>query len=141
MNEGTLFQLRLIAIILVCTSSFRPIVLGSESNNGKVLPEGLKCEYRAKPLGLDALQPRLSWILKSTERGTHQSAYQILAASTLAHLDASNGDLWDSGKVVSENSLHVPYAGQALHSGQRVYWKVRLWNSDDNGGPYSPSAC
>jgi len=141
MNRDNLkSQMRLLAIILVFTSLFHSMASGSQSDGGKVRPEGLQCEYRTNPLGLDALQPRLSWIQKSRERGEHQSAYQILVASTLANLDSSNGDLWDSGKVVSGDSLHIPYAGQILHPGQRVYWKVRLWDGDSQAGNYSSSA-
>src|ERR1017187_5425294 len=44
--------------------------------------EGLKCEYRVNPLGLDTPQPRLSWLLESPRRGEKQTAYQVLAAST-----------------------------------------------------------
>src|SRR3569833_2843011 len=139
-RDNSKSPMRLLAILLVFTSLFQAMASGSQSHGGPVRPEGLQCEYRTNPLGLDALQPRLSWIQKSSERGEHQSAYQILVASTLANLDSSNGDLWDSGKVVSDDSLHIPYAGQILRPGQRVYWRVRLWDGDNQAGNYSPSA-
>ena len=98
----------------------------------------LRCEYLAAPLGLDATAPRLSWQLNSTERGSRQSAYQILVASTPERLAQNQGDLWDSGQVPGAESLQVAYAGQSLSSRQICYWKVRVW--DQNGAPQAWSA-
>jgi alpha-L-rhamnosidase len=88
----------------------------------------LTCEYRTNPLGIDVHQPRLSWQMQSDQRGARQTAYQILAAPTEASLEAGSDLLWNSGKVESEQSIHAPYRGSALVSGQRVYWKVRVWD-------------
>src|ERR1035441_9199541 len=102
--------------------------------------DGLKCEYRVSPLGLDTPQPRLSWLLESAERGQRQTAYQVLAASTAALLAKGKGDLWDSGKVSSGESVQVVYLGKALRLGQRVYWKVRAWDLKDKSSAYSSAA-
>ena len=102
--------------------------------------EGLKCEYRVNPLGLDTPQPRLSWLLESPQRGARQTAYQVLAATTTELLAKGNGDLWDSGKVSSSASLQVVYGGKPLRPGQRVYWKVRAWDRKDKSSAYSPAA-
>ncbi|RPI22731.1 MAG: hypothetical protein EHM70_23415 [Chloroflexota bacterium] len=99
----------------------------------------LTCEYRTDPLGIDVLQPRLSWQMQSDRRSARQTAYQVLAAASEMSLDSRTGLLWDSGNVESDQSIHVPYSGPALASGQRVYWKVRVW--DEVGGEAeSPSA-
>ncbi|HWI58864.1 MAG TPA: family 78 glycoside hydrolase catalytic domain, partial [Bacillota bacterium] len=90
----------------------------------------LRCEYRLNPLGIDTPQPRLSWVLESAARGQAQTAYQILAATSLKRLAQGQGDLWDSGKVASSNSVHLVYSGKPLRSGQRVYWQVRAWDKD-----------
>ncbi|HJS20278.1 MAG TPA: family 78 glycoside hydrolase catalytic domain, partial [Anaerolineales bacterium] len=74
------------------------------------------------------LQPRLSWQMQSERRGARQTAYQILVAPSEANLDIDSGLLWDSGKIQSDQSIHVPYGGSSLDSGQRVYWKVRVWD-------------
>ena len=92
----------------------------------------LRCEYRENPLGIDITQPRLSWQLITDRRGAKQSAYQILAASTLDQLSSDQADLWNSGKIESDQSVHVVYAGQALKSRQRVYWKVIVWDENDS---------
>ncbi len=47
-----------------------------------LIVSNLTCEYRINPLGIDVLQPRLSWQLESDQRGTHQTAYRILAAAS-----------------------------------------------------------
>ena len=102
--------------------------------------EGLRCEYRVNPLGLDAPQPRLSWLLESSERAQRQTAYQVLAATSPALVSNGKGDLWDSGKVPSGESVHVIYGGQPLRPGQRVYWKVRAWDRDDRPSAFSATA-
>src|SRR5262249_33183056 len=107
---------------------------------GSLKVSGLKCEYRTNPLGLDAKQPRLSWLLDSNKRGQRQTAYQVLVATSPDALAKGMGDLWDSGKVASAESIHVVYAGQPLHSGQRGYWKVRAWDGDGRPSSYSDPA-
>ena len=100
----------------------------------------LKTEYAVDPLGLDAAQPRFSWLLESSERGQVQSAYQILVASSEEKLGADNGDKWDSGKIVSDRSVNVVYEGSELASGARCWWKVRVWDVDDRPSPWSDMA-
>ena len=102
--------------------------------------EGLKVEYRENPLGVDAWPPRLSWRLEADRRGQRQTAWQILAATSPDRLSEGRADLWDSGKVESNESLHVVYAGKALRPGQRVYWKVRAWDKDGRPSGYSKTA-
>jgi alpha-L-rhamnosidase len=105
-----------------------------------VEPKNLRCEYLVNPLGIDAPQPRLSWILDSGRRGEKQTAYQVLVASTLKLLEQDQGDLWDSGKVASDETAHVVYAGRPLTSRQSCFWKVRAWDRDGKPGDWSPVA-
>ncbi|NUQ04473.1 MAG: family 78 glycoside hydrolase catalytic domain [Anaerolineae bacterium] len=60
--------------------------------------------------------------------GACQTAYRLLAASALTLLAPGSADLWDSGRVESDQSAHVVYGGQALRSRQRVYWRVEVWD-------------
>jgi alpha-L-rhamnosidase len=103
-------------------------------------PTQLTCEYRTNPLGIDVVQPRLSWLLESDERGQRQTAYQILVASSPEQLGDDQGDLWDSGKVESDRSIQVVYAGSGLRSGARCWWKVRVWDKDGQPSAYSAPA-
>ncbi len=102
--------------------------------------KGLRCEYRAKPLGIDAPQPRLSWRLEASERGQRQTAYRVLAATSTKLLSEGKADLWDSGKVISGESVHVVYGGRPLRAGQRAHWKVRAWDRNDRASGYSEAA-
>lgn len=103
----------------------------------------LRCEYRTNPLGLGVRQPRLSWILAAANektRGLRQTAFQIIVASSEANLAANRGDLWDSGRINSDESLHIVYQGQALKSKQQCYWKVRSWDAAGHDSPWSMPA-
>jgi alpha-L-rhamnosidase len=97
----------------------------------------LGCEQRENPLGVDVPQPRLNWILESDERGDRQTAYQILAASSEAALKKNRGDVWDSGKIISDETLQTPFAGSLLKSSQQVFWKVRVWDANDKVSNWS----
>jgi alpha-L-rhamnosidase len=117
------------------------LALGASAFSGTGLRvETLKCESATNPLGLDTPRPRLSWILESNERGQSQTAYRILAASASGKLSEGQADLWDSGKVTSSESIQVSYGGNPLHSGQHVYWKVRVWDRSDKPSAYSQPA-
>lgn len=91
----------------------------------------LRCENLTEPLGVDAPRPRLSWVSaceNSSARGQSQSGYQVVVATSQKLLDASQGDLWDSGRTDSSQSSQVAYAGKALASEQECFWKVRVWD-------------
>ena len=88
----------------------------------------LRCEYRTNPLGIDITAPRLSWQLASTNAGAAQTAYRVLVASKPELLQSGVADLWDSGRMESDQSRHVVYAGAPLGSRQRVHWQVTIWD-------------
>lgn len=98
-----------------------------------IKPVNLKVEYQENPISIESPAPRLSWGLESSERNKLQSGYHILVASSQVLLLADTGDLWDTGWVVSRQSIHVPYQGTPLVSGQQVFWKVRV--ADEQGIP------
>lgn len=100
----------------------------------------VKTEYVENPLGIDTLIPRLSWILESEENGQIQTAYQVLVASNQDLLYEDQADLWNSGKVLTDQSINVPYGGKTLASGQAYYWKVRAWDKKGIATPWSRSA-
>src|SRR5512135_3215549 len=74
-------------------------------------PVGLRCEYLQDPLGIDVVKPRLSWEFNPAEspRGLSQGGYQVLVAGSRAKIDMNEGDLWDSGRVRSDQSVGVVY--------------------------------
>lgn len=105
-----------------------------------VTPVDLRCEYGVNPLGIDVSAPRLSWKLEGAGRNQAQGAYQILVASSPEVLAKDAGDLWDSGKVASDETLLLRYAGTNLHSSQAVFWKVRAWDTTGEASAWSPPA-
>ncbi|MCC6426107.1 MAG: glycoside hydrolase family 78 protein [Phycisphaerales bacterium] len=90
-----------------------------------------RCEYGSDPVGIDVARPRLSWVLESDARGTQQAAYRIMVASAPEKLTEGSADLWDSGAVRSDQSIHVEYGGKALAARQRAYWRVQVWSNRD----------
>jgi len=102
--------------------------------------EGLRCEYLLNPLGIDVEKPRLSWTLAPGPRGRGQSAYQVLVAGSLEILGQDKGDLWDSGKISSDQTAFVAYAGRPLASGAQAWWKVRVWGEEGRVTPWSAPA-
>jgi alpha-L-rhamnosidase len=103
-------------------------------------PDHLRCEYLANPRGIDAPRPRLSWILRPDvpmRRGETQTAYRIIVASTEELLARDTGDLWDSGKVASAQSIQVEYAGTPLASLLLCHWKVRIWDGEGQPSAWS----
>ena len=100
----------------------------------------LRCEYLVNPTGIDQAAPRLSWVVESSQRGQMQTAYRVLVASSEANLQADQGDLWDSGKVASDDTTAVVYAGKPLASGTRYFWKVMVWGKNDKPSDWSPTA-
>ena len=88
-------------------------------------PVDLQCEYAVNPLGIDTPAPRLFWKLAGITRGERQSAYEIVVSSSGPAQARNTGVLWDSGKVVSDETIQIPYSGKPLQSSQQVFWKVR----------------
>lgn len=107
---------------------------------GHVTVDTLLCERRQGPLAIDSPAPRLSWLVNSDERLQRQTAYRVLVANTEANLSNEQGDLWDSGKVASADTLNVVYAGRPLVSGQACFWKVRVWDRNDAESDWSAPA-
>lgn len=131
-------QLR--TIVLAQMIAVLGVTVSWAQSGGDVRVEDLRCEYQTNPLGIDAPQPRLSWKLQSQQRGQKQTAYQILVATDEALLAEGRADLWDTGKVASDQSVHVVYAGKPLASRTCCYWKVRVWDKDDTACDFSKTS-
>ena len=97
------------------------------------------CEYRSNPLGIDVTAPRLGWQMRTGRRGARQTAYRILAAGDPQRLREGDADLWDSGRIETDQSIHIPYAGKELCSRQRVYWQVTVWDETGQASRSDPA--
>ena len=129
-------SIRLIPVVLAIVFTLGPATPPSDSaqTSGAAVQE-LRCEYLVSPSGIDVENPRLSWVLSPAAGIRASSAYRILAASSLDALGKEQGDLWDSGRVASQDTTWIPYAGRKLESGQRVYWKARVWGENGKASP------
>ena len=89
----------------------------------------LSIENLTNPIGLETNEPRFSWKLKSNERGVFQEAYQIIVSSSRENLEQEIGDLWDTGKMLSDETILIKYAGKTLKSRQECFWKLKVWTN------------
>ncbi|RTE11682.1 glycoside hydrolase family 78 protein [Paenibacillus whitsoniae] len=94
----------------------------------------LTCEYRANLLGTDLKAPRLGWKIISERRGTVQQAYQIQVAGPNADFESL---WWDSGRIDTEQSIQVAYAGPETHSCTRYHYRVKVWDGFDRESAWS----
>ena len=136
--SNKLFSIMKFSIIYVIV--FTQILFSLSQSVSDITPDELKCEYLHNPLAVDSLHPRLSWILIANpqKQNLTQKAYQILVATNEKKLAENVGDLWDTKKVLSDRNTHIKYNGTKLGSGQRAYWKVRVWDQNDQASQYSP---
>ncbi|HKQ09185.1 MAG TPA: glycoside hydrolase family 78 protein [Blastocatellia bacterium] len=109
-------------------------------NASRLAVAALRCEYLVSPLAVEARAPRLSWTIESNQRGAKQTAYHILVASSASLLAANRGDLWDTGKVASNQTIQIAYQGKPLASRQACFWKVRIWDQNDKPAAWSQPA-
>lgn len=96
----------------------------------------LRCEGLTDPLGIDMVQPRLSWQMISDKRNIAQTAYEIKAGVN----KELNNPVWSSGKVISDQSVYVPYGGVPLQPAKKYYWQVRVWDKTGKASAWSPVA-
>jgi alpha-L-rhamnosidase len=127
---------------LVLAGSLLGLALPNNVKAAEFKADELRCEYAAKPMAVGVTQPRLSWVVQTGigQRGVQQAAYHILVASSPEQLKRDQGDLWDSGKVASDQSVHVAYAGKELCSAQSCFWKVKIWDQAGQASPWSEPA-
>lgn len=97
-------------------------------------PHRLLVDGLSEPLSVSSREPEFSWWLSDSRDGAKQTAYRI-QVSTDATLEVA--DLWDSGKVESEDSTWVRYAGRKLESNARAFWRVMVWDADGKPSPWS----
>jgi len=101
-----------------------------ESDRSPSKVGSLRCEGQENPLGIDREQPLLQWKITDARRGAAQTAYRILVATSPGLLAEDTGDMWDSGKVNSGESVFVSYGGKSLEPGGSYFWKVKIWDQE-----------
>ena len=89
------------------------------------------------PLGIDST-PVFAWTVGGGQNENSQSAYRIAVSSDKEKALAGEADIWDSGKVESDDSTSVPYGGDALSSCSTYYWTVTVWDAYGESAMSSP---
>ena len=126
---------------LMMTIFIPAMFAGSVSNAARSIEFGrLTCEHFTNPVGIGTRIPRLSWVLSSAEQDQVQTAYQILVASSPTWLTEKKADYWNSGRVASDQSILIEYAGKKLESRDICWWKVRVWDRDGKVSAWSAPA-
>ncbi len=105
-----------------------------------ITPVELRTQYTQNPIGLDEPEPGLSWKLEADARGAAQSAYRILVASDKEKLSEGEADIWDSGRVASDEQVQIAYEGPGLKSATRYYWTVSVWDDENRQSKYADPA-
>lgn len=97
----------------------------------------LRCENLNNPIAIDNIAPHFSWKLVSDE-SKRQVAYEIQVASDSLQLLQGNADLWNSGRIISDISVMLPYQGKELKSRGLYYWRVRVEDDRKEFSSWSP---
>ena len=135
--ESRIFSLVfIIHQILAVMKKYLPLFLFlfiSIASVAQVKVQSLLVENLSDPVGIDVAQPRFSWQLTGSRRNITQSAYEIKVLS-------GKSSVWSSGKVNSDQSVHVKYNGTALQSGKKYMWQVRVWDNVGKGSAWSTAS-
>jgi len=131
-----MFRVCLLSLIaLMIFPGISPKVVKSQ-----LVPFMLTTDYRSEPVGIQSDSPVFAWQFKPVKRNQRQTAYQVLVAGSITELKKDNGNLWNSGKIESDRSFNIPYAGKKLQSRQVCYWKVRTWDVEGEVSDWSNPA-
>ena len=133
MNGRRLKQLFTLTFLIIfnCASLFA---------DSPLQPAMLTCEYLHNPIGIGTDTPHFSWKFTSTEKNQNQSAYEIIVSDNLERINKSEGNVWQTGKIGSDQSVNIAYSGNALKSFTRYYWRVRVYNRENEVSEWSEPA-
>ncbi len=109
------------------------VAVGATWARAELRVADLRCEDLVNPAGVETQTPRLRWRMHSERRGARPTAWQVVAARSVEAVAADRAELWDSGRRAWGEGLPIRYEGAPLRSGERAYWKVRVW--DEEGRP------
>src|SRR5688572_11837777 len=119
-------RLKAVAFFVIVLSCLSVSLESFCDEPGPVGAYGLKCEHLVNPLGIDASEPRLSWMMIDNRNGARQVAYKIILGTDSASVASGKSVYWESPKIASTSNLHI-YKGKALQPFTKYYWRVILW--------------
>lgn len=100
-------------------------------------PANLICEYSENPSYIDISKPRLSWNFISPVRNQFQSADEIIVSDNATDTEKQKGNVWQTGKIISSQNLHIEYAGETLKPFTRYYWCVKVYDKNGDASAWS----
>jgi alpha-L-rhamnosidase len=128
----------LVCALLIATAPAHPGTTGEAPSPLRITD--MYCDHAIDPPALDSPRPTLGWTLVAKERGSRQTACRILVSRDVSTLKGGIGDLWDSGRIPTDNSINVVYGGTPLASGGQCFWQVRVWDEVGRPSAWSPPA-
>ena len=103
----------------------------SNPKKAKLTFSKMLVEYVVNPVNIDKQNPRFSWVIKSSERNQNQLAYRILVSTNIKLLTKETADIWDSGKINSNETIQHELTESVLKSNQKYFWKVLVWDGNN----------
>ena len=117
MNHTTTIRNKNMKTLLVLAMAF--FAFGAEAKVGLTK---LRVENMDQPAVIATSQPHFSWQIVSDKNNVRQTAYQIVVAD-------AQGEVWNSGKVISDRQLWVEYQGTPLSGAADYTWKAKVWTT------------
>jgi alpha-L-rhamnosidase len=99
--------------------------------------EKLLVNAKENPSTIESQQPLFSWIVEAKGYNKSQSSFHILVASSEENLNNGDADIWDSGKVDSDQSTFVKFMGEPLEAMKTYFWKVKIWDEANSESSWS----
>lgn len=124
---------------LICSMMAAGLLASAMPSFAGEAPDGLSIEFLRGPGVVKVVDaaPVFGWVLHSDKPDNVQVAYRILVSRDAQTLARNEGDVWDSGKVESSESVNVAYAGKPLVGRQSYSWKVKTWLRHGGEQPWS----
>ncbi|MGE6598093.1 family 78 glycoside hydrolase catalytic domain [Bacillus proteolyticus] len=94
------------------------------------------CDNKINPIGIDSKAVKISWQLESNNRNVKQRAYQLQVAKDK---DFEN-IVFDSQKVETDQSLHIPINSFLYRTETRYFYRVKVWDNHEEESSWSKVA-
>jgi len=108
-------------------------------NLSDLTPLQLRCNNLENPAGTGK-DPVFNWIIPSSVNGAAQSAYQIIIDADTRNLRQEDDCLMNTGKIRSSRTSWISLPDAGLEPCTKYFWKVRIWDSNDNPSGWSETA-
>lgn len=87
--------------------------------------------YYKNPVGVSDEFLFFSWEIKSQKKNFYQKAYQIIISDDCENISKNIGNVFNSGKVYSSNSILININFDNFLSAKKYYWKVKIWDKNN----------